>query len=95
MDWNDTFGQYIHAKMVERALEVKPDADKQKLNDSIKRSSLTVGITRESIADIVDAEASSVAMLRVLGDGQYTIDFLAGMLAIGEFIRTGKHITGE
>jgi hypothetical protein len=95
MNWDDTIGQYIHARMYNKALEVKPDADKQKLNDSIKRASLTVGITRQSIADIVDAEASSVAMLRVLGDDQYTIDFLAGMLAIGEFIRTGKHITGE
>lgn len=81
--------------MYNKALEVKPNADKVKLNDSIRRTSITVGLVREAIADLIEAEVSSVAMLRVLGDDQYTIDFMAGMLAIGEFVRNGKHITGE
>jgi hypothetical protein len=95
MNWDDTIGQYIHAKMVAKALEQKPNADRVKLEDSIKRATLTVGIVRDSIADLVEAETSSLAMMRILGEDQYTIDFLAGMLAVSEFIRYGKHISGE
>lgn len=95
MNWNDTVGQYIHAKMYNKALQIKPQADRVKLEESIKRAGITVGLVREAIAELIEAETSSLAMMRVLGEDQYTIDFLAGMIAIGEFIRTGKHISGE
>ena len=95
MNWNDTVGQYIHAKMYNKALEIKPYADKDKLNESINRAGITVGLVRQAIAELIEAEVSGLAMMRVLGEDQYTIDFLAGMIAIGEFIRTGKHISGE
>ena len=95
MNWDDTIGQYINARMYNKALEMKPDADKAKLQESIKRASITVGIVRQSIAEVVEAEVENLAMLRVLGDDQYTIDFLAGMIAASELIRSGKHITGE
>lgn len=95
MNWDDTFGQYIHATMFNRAIKQKPDADREKLEQSIKRAGLTVGITRESIADVLDAEIESLAMMRILGDRFITIDFLAGMLAASQFIRTGKHILDD
>lgn len=95
MNWDDTIGQYIHAKMVAKALEQRPDADRQKLYDSIKRASVTVGITRESIADVLEAETSSLAMMRILNTPEITIDFLAGMLAATELVRNGKHVTDD
>lgn len=95
MNWDDTFGQYIHAKMVSKALQQRPDADREKLEQSIQRASLTVGITRNAIADVLDAEIESLAMMRILGDSYITIDFLAGMLATANFVRTGKHILDD
>jgi hypothetical protein len=95
MDWNDTIGQYIHANMFNKALQMKPDANRVKLEESIKRASTTVGITRSSIADVLEAETSSLAMMRVLGDTNITIDFLAGMLAALQLIRDGKHVTDD
>jgi len=95
MNWNDTIGQYIHAKMVYKALEQKPDADRDKLDNSIKRATLTVGITRDSIADVLEAETQSLAMMRVLGTHGITIDFLAGMLAATQLVRNGKHVTDD
>jgi hypothetical protein len=95
VNWDDTIGQYIHAKMVEKALQNKPDADLAKLHDSIKRTSLSVGIARTAIADVIQAELESLAMLRVLGTNDITNDFLAGMVCAERLIRTGKHVTGE
>lgn len=93
MNWNDTIGQYIHAKMVEHALNVKPEADREKLENSIHRASITVGITRQSIADVLQGEIESLAMRRALGDYEITIDFMAGLVAAELLVRTGKHVT--
>lgn len=93
MNWNDTIGQHIHAKMVAKALEIKPHADRVKLDESIVRQSLTVGITRQGIADVLQAELESLAFRRAMGDVDITIDFLAGLVAAELLVRTGKHVT--
>ena len=93
MNWNDTIGQYIHAKMVDHALNVRPFADLEKLEQSIARTSISVGITRDSIADVLQAEVESLAMRRALGDVEITIDFMAGLVAAELLVRTGKHVT--
>ena len=95
MNWNDTIGQYIHAKMVEHALNVRPYADLDKLEQSIARTSISVGITRDSIADVLQAELESIAMLKALGDTGFTIDFMAGLVAAEKLVRYGKHVTDE
>lgn len=95
MNWDDTFGQYIHANMVNQAIKQRPYIDKDKLNESIKRTSITVGITRDSIADVLQAEMELLAFMRVLGEKDITLDFLAGMLASIDFIRNGKHILDD
>lgn len=92
MDWNDTIGQNIQAKMISKALEVKPLSDIDSLRGSIKRSSITVGITRECIADVVDAEIEAMIGYRSMGDYSITNDFLAGMLAVADLIRSGTHV---
>ena len=79
--------------MVEHALKVKPETDRQKLEDSIHRASITVGITRQSVADVLQAEVESLAMRRTLGDLEITIDFMAGLVAAELLVRTGKHVT--
>lgn len=95
MNWDDTIGQYIHAKMVNKALEQKPNADREKLEDSIKRTGFSIGIARDGIADVLEAETSSLAMMRILGETQITIDFLAGMLAATNLVRNGKHVLDD
>lgn len=79
--------------MVEQALAVKPHADRQKLDESIQRASFTVGIARMSIADVLQAEVETLAMLKALGDVEITIDFMAGLVAAELLVRTGKHVT--
>ena len=79
--------------MVAKALEIKPSADRVKLNESIVRQSLAVGIARQGIADVLEAEVESLAMRRALGDIDIPIDFLAGLVAAELLVRTGKHVT--
>ena len=95
MDWSDTIGQYIHSKMAQKAMEMRPDVDHQKIENSIKRSSITVGLVRESIADIIDAEIELMVLYRTLGDRSISLDFLAGMLAAADLVRNGTHIMDE
>lgn len=91
MNWQDTIGQYIKAKMIEKALQQRPDADKEKLLNSIARASLTVGITRDSIADVLDAEIEALAFHRALGNSGVTIDYMAGWASAAKLVRYGKH----
>ena len=93
MNWDDTIGLNIHAKMISKALEVKPLSDIKALEASIKRSSITVGITRDCIADVVDAEIETLIAYRTMGDYSISNDFLAGMLAVADLIRKGTHVT--
>lgn len=91
MNWNDTIGQVIKAQMIAHALKVKPEADRDKLMDSITRTSLSVGITRHAIADVMDAEIEALAFHRALGNMAITIDYLAGWTAATSLVRDGKH----
>lgn len=81
--------------MVSKALEVRPDADIKKLEQSIARQTLTVGIVRDSIADIVEGEIEALAFMKALGTSGITIDFLSGMVATLSLIRDGKHILDD
>ena len=91
MNWNDTIGCYVKAKMIDRALQQKPQADMDKLLNSIARASLTVGITRDSIADVLDAELEALAFHRALGNYAITIDYMAGWTAAADLVRYGRH----
>lgn len=95
MNWNDIIGITIHNRMVSKALEVRPDADMQKLEQSIARQTLTVSIVRDSISDILEGEIEALAFMRVLGTPAITIDFLSGMLASLNLIRDGKHVLDD
>lgn len=91
MNWQDTIGQYIKAKMIAKALQQRPDADQDKLLDSIARTSVTVGIARDAIADVMEAEIEALAFHRALGNFAVTIDYLAGWTAATDLVRNGKH----
>lgn len=93
MNWEDTIGQYIHAKMAQRAMEIRPSVEHEKIHDSIKRSSITVGIVRDSIADVLDAEIETMIAYRTFGDRSITLDFLSGMLAAADLVRSGTHVS--
>lgn len=93
MNWDDTIGQNIHAQMYNKALEVRPTTNKEALQASIKRSTVTVGIVRNSIADVLDAEIETMVALRSLGDRSISLDFLAGLLAAADLVRKGTHVT--
>jgi hypothetical protein len=62
-----------------------------KLINSITRASLTVGIARDSIADVMSAEIEALAFHRALGNDGITIDYLAGWSAATDLVRYGKH----
>jgi hypothetical protein len=94
MNWNDTIGITIHNRMVSKALEQKPYADRQKLEESIARTSLTLGIARDCISDVLQAEIDTLIAMRVMGS-YIPNDFLAGMLASLDLIRDGKHVLDD
>jgi hypothetical protein len=91
VNWQDTIGHYIKAKMIAKALQQRPDADQDKLLDSIARTSVTVGIARDAIADVMEAEIEALAFHRALGNTAITIDYLAGWTAATDLVRNGKH----
>jgi hypothetical protein len=92
MNWTDTIGQTIHSEMFNAALKQKPNADHKKLHDSIIRTSLSVGITRESIAKVLDTEVQALVSYRVLGD-DIPLLFIAGLSAASDLVRYGVHVT--
>lgn len=94
MNWNDTIGQRIHALMVRKALENRPGADLQKLEESIARASFTVGLSRQGIVDVLQAEVETLIAMRVLGTS-IPNDFLAGMLASIDLVKDGRHVLDD
>ena len=94
MNWADTIGQRIHVLMVNKALENRPGADRQKLEESIARASFTVGIARQGIVDVLEAEMETLVAMRVLGTS-IPNDFLAGMLASIDLIKDGRHVLDD
>jgi microsomal dipeptidase-like Zn-dependent dipeptidase len=93
MNWQDTVGVTIHNDLVRSALKNKPEADIDKLEASIKRMSLSVGITRMAIASVLDAEIEAMAAYRVLGDSSITNEYLSGMQSAADLVRYGVHLT--
>ena len=92
MNWADTVGQTIHSEMFNLAKKQKPDADDKKLHQSIIRTGLSVGATREAIAKVLDAEIEALVTYRILGD-DVPVEFIAGISAASELVRYGVHVT--
>jgi hypothetical protein len=93
MNWTDTVGVTIHNDLVRSALKNKPDADLEKLEKSVVNLSLSVGITRNAIADVIEAELEAMILHRVLGDPSITLDYLAGLQSAVDLIRYGVHLS--
>lgn len=95
MNWTDTVGITIHNELVRNALKNKPDADVDKLERSIKNMSLSVGITREAISKVLEAEVEAMVAYRVFGDKSITLDYLAGLQSAADLVRYGIHLSDE
>jgi hypothetical protein len=80
--------------MVDKALQNRPNADHNKLEQSIAKASFTVGITRQGIVDVLEAEMETLVAMRVLGTS-IPNDFLAGMLASIDLVRDGRHVLDD
>lgn len=93
MNWTDTVGVTIHNDLVRSAIKNKPEADIEKLEGSIKRMSLSVGITRMAIASVIEAELEAMIVYRALGDTTITNEYLAGLQSASDLIRYGVHLT--
>jgi hypothetical protein len=93
MNWTDTVGVTIHNDLVRSALKNKPDADLEKLEKSVVNLSLSVGITRNAIADVIEAELEAMILHRVLGDPSITLDYLAGLQSAVDLVRYGVHLS--
>lgn len=93
MNWTDTIGITIHNDLVRSALKNKPDADIDKLEASVKRMSLSVGITRNAIASVLDAELEAMVAYHLLGDKSITLEYLAGLQSAADLVRYGIHLT--
>ena len=93
MNWTDTVGVTIHNELVRHALKNKPDADVEKLERSITNMSLSVGITREAISKVLDAEVEAMVAYRVFGDNSITLDYLAGLQSAADLVRYGVHLS--
>jgi hypothetical protein len=93
MNWTDTVGITIHNDLVRNALKNKPDANRDKLEKSIINMSLSVGITRNAIADVLEAELEAMILHRVLGDNSMTLDYLAGLQSAVDLVRYGIHLS--
>jgi hypothetical protein len=95
MNWTDTVGVTIHNELVRHALKNKPDADIDKLEKSIVNMSLSVGITREAISKVLEAEVEAMVAYRVFGDPSITLDYLAGLQSAADLVRHGVHLSDE
>jgi hypothetical protein len=93
MNWTDTVGITIHNELVRHALKNKPDADVAKLERSITNMSLSVGITREAISKVLDAEIQAMVTYKILGDESITLDYLAGLQSAADLVRYGVHLS--
>lgn len=93
MNWTDTVGITIHNELVRHALQNKPDADVEKLERSIVNMSLSVGITREAISKVLEAELEAMVAYRVFGDNSITLDYLAGLRSATDLVRYGLHLS--
>jgi hypothetical protein len=93
MNWTDTIGVTIHNDLVRSALKNKPEADIEKLEASVKRLSLSVGITRNAIASVLEVELEAMVAYRLLGDTSLTPDYLAGLQSAADLVRYGVHLT--
>ena len=93
MNWTDTIGVTIHNDLVRSALKNKPEADLDKLEASVKRLSLSVGITRNAIASVLEAELEAMVAYRLLGDSSLNNDYLAGLQSAADLVRYGVHLT--
>jgi hypothetical protein len=93
MNWTDTVGITIHNNLVRSALKNKPDADIEKLEGSIVRMSLSVGITRMAIASVLEAEVEAMLAYRALGDTSITPEYVAGLQSAADLVRYGIHIS--
>lgn len=95
MNWTDTVGVTIHNELVRSALKNKPEANVDKLEASIKRLSLSVGITRNAIASVIEAEVEAMVAYRLLGDTSLNNDYLQGLQNAADLVRYGIHLTDE
>ena len=93
MNWTDTVGVTIHNELVRHALKNKPDADIPKLEKSIINMSLSVGITREAISKVLEAEVEAMVAYRMFGDDSITLDYLAGLQSAADLVRYGVHLS--
>jgi hypothetical protein len=93
MNWTDTIGVTIHNDLVRSALKNKPDADIDKLEASVKRMSLSIGITRMAIATVLDAEVEAMCAYRALGDLSITPEYVAGIQSAADLVRYGVHLS--
>ena len=93
MNWTDTVGITIHNDLVRSALKNKPDADIDKLEASVKRMSLSVGITRMAIASVIEAEVEAMLAYRSLGDTSITPEYVAGLQSAADLVRYGVHLS--
>lgn len=93
MNWTDTIGVTIHNDLVRSALKNKPDADIDKLEASVKRMSLSIGITRMAIATVLDAEVEAMCAYRALGDLSITPEYVSGIQAAADLVRYGVHLS--
>jgi len=93
MNWTDTVGVTIHNDLVRSALKNKPDADIDKLEASVKRMSLSVGITRNAIASVIEAELEAMVAYHLLGDKFITLEYLAGLQIAADLVRYGLHLS--
>ena len=93
MNWTDTVGVTIHNDLVRSALKNKPDADIDKLEASVKRMSLSVGITRNAIASVIEAEVEAMLAYRALGDTSLTPEYVAGLQSAADLVRYGLHLS--
>jgi len=95
MNWTDTVGVTIHNDLVRGALKNKPDANLDKLERSVINMSLSVGITREAIAKVLDAELDAMVTYHLLGDRTVTVAYLAGLQSAVDLVRFGIHLTDQ
>jgi hypothetical protein len=91
VNWSDTIGLTIHAELVNHALKIKPEVDRDKLAKSIKNTTTSVGLTRQAICKVLQAEIDTLVAYRALGT-PVNIDFIAGVLAALDLVETGKHV---
>ena len=91
-NWNDLIGVSIGARLATEIRKHTPDAPDELVERAVARMTHLIGITREVIADCIEAELDCL-LINIDEPDAKTALFSMGMLGASNLVRNGEYLT--